>query len=151
MQDIKEYGDSKERSITSLENEPSATMDAESILQSLLWSLSNPDCSLAELPYLMKRYVLSLRLLGIDDEWATKELSAYSLTEEVPRYRQQFCDIKYVSEESGEVIDEEREYCGFRERLGFIVNHREKGWITKRKGPNRSENGTWIFRFWGIR
>jgi hypothetical protein len=138
--DVEESGDSKARTVGSQESEPSATMDAESILQSLLWSLSNPNFSLDELPYLMKRYMLSLRLLGIDDDWATKELKGYPI-KEVPRYREQFCDVKYVVAGSNEVIEEKREFSKFSETLAFIVSHREKSWISKLKVADRDFQG----------
>lgn len=142
--DVMESGDSKARIISSFESEPSATMDAESILQSLVSPFSNPNFRLEDLPHLMRMYLLSLRLLGINDEWASKELQGYSDSKEVPSYRQQRCDTKYVAAESGELVEQTREFHKFHQRLVFIVNHHEKGWMNEFEGPDMSFGGTLV-------
>jgi len=140
--DIQEYRDSKARNIASLEGEPSATMEAESILQSLLSSLSNPNFILEELPYLMRRYMLSLRLLGSDDEWVSDELKGYSIDKELPTYRWDYCDTEYVAADSDKVITEARELHAFKESVGFIVNRREKGWVDENVVPDKPLMGS---------
>jgi hypothetical protein len=126
---VQESGDSKERNVGSLESEPSATMEAESTLQSLVSSIGDRNFSVEELPGLMRMYLLSLRLLGIDDEWASKELNGYTNREEVPKYRLQYRNVKYITVKSDEVIEEtNEEICKYDESIVFMVNHREKGW-----------------------
>jgi hypothetical protein len=136
---VQEPGDSKARTIASLESAPSAAMEAESILQSLLSSLSNPNFSVEELPQLMRKYMLSLRLLGINDEWASKELKGYSNISKVPSYRRRPCDTNYVAAKSGKLVKQTRESYEFYQRLVFMVNHHEKGWadVFERRGKRR--------------
>ncbi|MCK4388217.1 MAG: hypothetical protein KAW00_05535 [Dehalococcoidia bacterium] len=139
---IQESGDSKARTVASLEIEPSATTEAEATLQSVVSSLGNPNFSAEELPSLMKMYMLSLRLLGIDDKWASKELKGYPYIEEVPKYRRQPRDAKYVVAKSGELVEEvHAEECAFGESVGFMVNHREAGWVSVLEGPKKHSGG----------
>ena len=129
--DVQESGDSKVRTVASSEIEPSATTEAESILQSVVSSLSSINFSVEELPRLLKIYMLSLRLLGIEDEWASKELKGYPNPEKAPEYRRQYRDIKYIAAKSGELVEESNgELSGFEQSVGFMVNHREKGWVS---------------------
>lgn len=134
--DVREFGDSKAGTVASLGGEASATMEAESTLQSLLSSLSNADFRFEELPYLMMRYMLSLRLLGSDDEWVSDELKGYSIDKELPTYRWCYCDTEYVAVDSDKVFKEAREIHAFNESVGFIVNQREKGWVDENVVPN---------------
>jgi hypothetical protein len=134
--DVQEFGDSKAGTVTSLGGEASATGEADLTLQSLLSSLSNPDFRFEDLPYLMMRYMLSLRLLGSDDEWVSDELKGYSIDKELPTCRWCYCDTEYVAVESDKVIKEAREIRGFNESVGFIVNLREKGWVHENVVPN---------------
>ena len=135
---IQESGDTKVRTVASLEIEPSATTEAESTLQSVVSSLSSRNFSVEELPGLMRIYMLSLRLLGIEDKWASKELKGYPNSEKVPEYRRGCRDVKYVVAKSGELVEESNaEKCGFEESVGFMVNHREKGWTSVFEGPNK--------------
>ena len=135
---------SQARSVANLESEPSATMEAESILQSLLSSLSNPNFKLEELPHVMRKYMLSLRLLGINDEWARKELQGYLNTEKLPIYRQQYCGVEYIEAKSRKMIEEKRELYDFNQNIVFIVNHRETGWANEHKGPNKRLAGNLV-------
>lgn len=139
---IPEYRDSKAGTIRGLGGEPSATMEAESSLQSLLSSLSDPNFRLEELPYLMRRYMLSLRLLGSDDEWVSDELKGYSIDKELPTYRWYNCDTKYVAVDSDKVIKEGREIYGFMESVGFIVSRREEGWVDENVVPDKPLMGS---------
>lgn len=131
------FEDSKAGNVASLGGEASATTEAESTLQSLLSSLSNADFRFKELPYLMMRYMLSLRLLGSDDEWVSDELKGYSIDKELPPYRWYNCDTEYFAVGSDKVIKETSEIHNFKESVGFIVNHREKGWVDENVVPNR--------------
>lgn len=128
---IQKSRDSKARTIASLASEPSATMEAESKLQSLVRSLSRSNFSVEELPGLIKMYMLSLRLLGLDDEWASKELKGYLKKAEVPKYRLQFRDVEYVTEKSGEVVEAtHREICTYDEPIDFMVRQKS-GWTAR--------------------
>ena len=99
--DVKGRIENRGGGITNSSGEPSATMEAESKLESLLSSLSNNNLSVDELPQLMRLYVHSLRLLGIDDKWASMELKGYTDSEETPAYRRQVCDVTYLGVKSG--------------------------------------------------
>jgi hypothetical protein len=139
---IQESGDSKARTIASLASEPSAATEAESKLQSLVSSLSDPHFTVEELPSLIKMYMVSLCLLGIDDEWASKELRGYSNRNEVPEYRRQYRDVRYVTAKSGAVVEgKPGELCAFDESVVFMVNHREFGWDVLVEGPDKRFKG----------
>jgi len=133
--------DSRARTIASLESEPSATMEAESILKSLLSSLSNRNLSLDELPQLMRQYMHSLRLLGIDEKWASKELKGYPDGKKIPNYRGQICSVIYLGVKSGKVVAKAKELCEFDQGVNFMVNHREKGWVIKCNDSNQRLRG----------
>lgn len=135
--DGQKLADSKARTVESLGSESSATVNAESMLESLLWSLRNPNFKLEELPSLIKSYLLSLRLLGMNDEWATWELKGFPNIGEVQDYRKQFCNVEYVAVKSGKVIEEKREICEFDQSVGFLVSQREKDWIFKYSVPDK--------------
>jgi len=140
--DVQESGDSKVQTVERLEGEPSATMEAEWTLQSLVSSLSGRNFGVEELPRLMRMYMLSLRLLGIDDEWASKELKGYAGGREVPGYRQQYRTVKYVAVKSGEVVGEvNREICAFGESIVFMLSHREAGWTSVFDEPVKKRFG----------
>lgn len=132
------------RTYESLESEPSATIEAESTLQSLLSSQSNPSFSLEELPNLMRKYLLALRLLGINDEWASMELKGYPSGGQVPSYRTSYCGTKYVEAKSEQLVEQTREIYEFDQRLIFIVNHREKGWATESEGSKKRLAGSLV-------
>jgi AraC-like DNA-binding protein len=136
-----EYRDSKARTAGDLGSAPSATLEAESTLQSLVSSLTNPNFSSDELPSLMKMYMLSLRLLGISDEWPSKELKGYSNIKQVPSYRRSPCDTKYVEAKSGKVVEKKRDYCEFYQSLVFIVNNYKGGWLAEIKRTNKIVKG----------
>lgn len=138
---VKESGDSKDRIITTSESEPSASMEAESILQSLLSSLRNPNFSVEELPYLMRSYMLSLRMLGIDDKWPSDELRGYAKAKNVPQYRRKHIDVSYVEAKSGNLVEKSREIVEFQESVAFITSHREKAWMYTLDGPKKSLGG----------
>lgn len=138
---VKESGVSRDRSIAGLESAPSATVEAESTLQSLVSSLTDQNFSLGELPRLMKMYMLSLRLLGIDDEWASKEVKGYKDNKEVPSYRHQYCDVKYVEAKSEKLVERTRELCMFVDSLIFMVYNREGGWWGELEVKKKSLTG----------
>jgi hypothetical protein len=136
--DVERPGGGKVDAIVGLESEPSAPVEAESMLQSLVWSLRDPHFSVEQLPSLMKTYLLALRLLGADDKWVSAELKGYSRMGEVPGYRYHNCKVTYTTEESGAVIGEEHsEMCGFDQSVGFMVDHRTTGWEFTRKGGDK--------------
>jgi len=126
---VQKSGDSKVRTIASLESEPSATTEAESHLQSLLSSLTKQNPSLEELPRLMRMYRIALRLLGINDEWANKELKGYSNDAELPSYRKNYCKTEYVSTKDQNIIESTDTFYGCKEPLIFIASRIEDGWI----------------------
>lgn len=142
--DVLESGDSKARTIASLESEPSATIEAESTLESLLSSFRKAELELKELPRLMRMYMLSLRLLGITDEWASEELKGYSNIKQVPSYRRSACDSKYVEAKSGKVVEKKREVCEFYQSIVFIVNHYRGRWSAEIKRTNKLVKGSLV-------
>ena len=126
---VQESGNSKARSIARFESEPSAMMEAESNLQSLLSSLTKPNPSLEELPRLMRMYRISLRLLGLNDEWVNKELKGYSDDEELPNYRKTYCKTEYVSTKEKKIIESTDTLYGCVAPIIFIASRIEDGWI----------------------
>jgi len=84
----------------------------------------------------MRLYIHSLRLLGIDDKWASIELKGYTDSKEIPDYRMQICNVTYLGVKSGKVVAKTRELCKLEPGLTFMVSHREKGWVIKYKDPN---------------
>lgn len=125
------------RDYGSLGGEPSAASEAESNLQSLLSSLSNPSFELKALPGLMRTYLLSLRLLGLDDKWVIQELKGYPTIEKVPSYRKYYCDTKYVEADSDKLVEQTRETYYFDDAIAFMVDKCEKGWVQKSEGPKK--------------
>ena len=129
MKGVQKFGDSKVRTIASLESEISATTEAESHLQSLLSSLTRTNPRLEELPHLMRMYRIALRLLGINDEWVNKELRGYTKDEELPSYRINHCKTEWVSNKDQEVIESRDTVYGCKDPLIFIAERIEDGWI----------------------
>lgn len=140
--DVERPRDGDFQGMVGLESEPSATVEAESTLESLVWSLRDPHFSVEQLPSLMKMYMLSLRLLGADDEWVSDELKGYSDVEDVPRYRRQVCKVTYTLAKSGQVIQgTSDEACGFDSSVAFMVDHRATGWVSSWEGPKKRFGG----------
>jgi hypothetical protein len=125
---VRESGDSKARSIARFESEPSSTMEAETNLQLLLSSLTKPNFNLEELPRLMMMYRISLRLLGLNEEWVNNELKGYSEDEKVPSYRKAYCKTQYVTSKEEKLIESTDTLYGCDEPLGFIASHIKGGW-----------------------
>jgi len=76
----------------------------------------------------MRTYLLSLRLLGIDDEWPTKELKGYDRIADVPRYRAVYCDTIYYHAASDDKLETTREEFKIDDGLYYMVNNLEDGW-----------------------
>ncbi|MHA2433587.1 MAG: hypothetical protein ACXADO_10200 [Candidatus Thorarchaeota archaeon] len=114
--------------VTDLGSVRSATLEAESVLESLVSSLTDQNIKLEELPRLMKMYMLALRLLGMDDEWASRELKGSWGDGEVPIYRQRYSDVEYVEAESGKLVEKGREDCEFGQSVLYLASHRKQDW-----------------------
>ena len=127
--DVRESGVSKARTIASSESAPSATLEAESNLQSLLSLLTKPNLNLEELARLMMKYRISLRLLGLDEEWANRELKGYSVGEKVPRYRKPYCKTEYVSRKDKKTIESVDMVYECVAPLIFVASRVEDGWV----------------------
>lgn len=126
---VQKYGDSKARSIARFESEPSSTMEAESNLELLLSSLTKPNFNLEELARLMMMYRISLRLLGLDEEWVNKELKGYSKDEKLPSYRKPYCKTEYVSSKDEKIIDSSDMVYECVSPLIFVASNVQDGWI----------------------
>jgi hypothetical protein len=135
--DVQESGDSKGRIIGSLGSEPSATMQAALLLDSLVSSLGEQNFDMEELPRLMKMYMHALHLLGIDDKWVSDELRGYSDIKKMPSYRRQFCNTEYIAVGSGKLVEKTHESHGFSHSVGFLVNHRVEGWHEDYDSPDK--------------
>lgn len=120
----------------------SSTQEAEELLQSLCSSMRSQDFDLAILPNIMRTYLLSLRMLGIDDEWAKNELKGYAHIGDVPPYRAVFCDATYSDAKSGTILETKSEELKIDDGLIFVANNIKGGWQSiKDKLPSRRIGG----------
>lgn len=124
-----------------LNEEPTSSTEAEQELNSLCRSLRNPNFNFSSLPNLFRTYLLSLRLLGLDEKWAFLELKGYQDTDIMPDYRIRHCDIVYLKRSSDTQVERAREKYKFSEPLLFIVNNLKNGWARSSDGPDKSYRG----------
>lgn len=107
---------------------PSSTLEAEALLQSLCSSMRSKNFDLVTLPSMMRTYLLSLRLLGINDEWPQYELKGYETMADLPKYRNILCDTTYYDAKSSNKLETTRERWKIDEGLLFVINNLDNGW-----------------------
>jgi len=125
-----EAGADVKSTYTNLGEGAASTLEAEALLQSLCSSMRSQDFDLKMLPNMMRTYLLSLRLLGIDDGWPEQELKGYERIADLPNYRAIYCDTMYY-DKAGNKLETKRELYKMDDGLFFVVNNLEKGWITE--------------------
>lgn len=91
---------------TSTSTEP--TGEAIDLLEELVSGLSEPTFNVTSLPAFLRKYKHAIRLLGMDEDWVSKELNGYPKDATIPSYRDISGETLFVSPKDHKALSERR-------------------------------------------